>query len=84
MLPSQSGESLLLSVLVNVGSNDECDKVEEGNPGLLGKELLGKGQAEWGGDPRDAHDGPETGLDCCADLVEGAGAGNDGHADEVD
>lgn len=64
---------------VDIGSNEETDDVEEGNPGVLGEELLGKGQSQWGGDPADLHDGQEAGTDGGADLVEGTRASNDRH-----
>jgi len=39
-------EALLLGNAVNVGADDEGDEVEEGDPGVLGQELLGEGQAD--------------------------------------
>lgn len=80
----QSLEALLLGVGVDIGSNEETDDVEERHPGVLGQELLGKGQGQWGGDPADLHDGQEAGLDGGANLVEGARASNDGHRGQVD
>jgi len=76
---AQSFEALLLGVSVDIGSNEETDDVEEGNPGVLGQELLGKGQSQWRGDPADLHDGHETRANGGANLVECARTGNDGH-----
>lgn len=64
---------------VDVGSDNETDNVEEGDPGVFWEELLGKGQGERRDDPADLHDGHEAGLDGGADLMEGSGACNDGH-----
>lgn len=83
MLLAQSCETLLLGDCVDVCANDKTDNVEEGNPQLVGEELLGKGQADGGGDPRNLHDLPEADLDGGADLVEGAGSSNQGHGNEV-
>lgn len=80
----KSFETLLLGVGVDVGADEEGDNVEEWHPGVLGQELLGKSQRQRGGDPADLHDGHETGLDGGANLVEGTGAGDDGHRGEVD
>lgn len=84
VLSPQGGEPLLLGVCVDVGADDEADDVEEGHPGGLGQELLGKGQRDGRDDPADLHDGHEAGLDGCADLVECAGAGDEGHGGQVD
>jgi hypothetical protein len=84
VLSPQSSEPLLLGVRVDVCADDEANDVEKGHPGGLGQELLGKSQRDGGDDPADLHDGPETSLDGCADLVECTGAGNEGHRDEVD
>lgn len=81
---AQRFQTLLLGMGVDVGSDEEADDVEERHPGVLGQELLGKGQGQRGGDPADLHDGHEAGLDGGADLVDGAGAGDDGHGGEVD
>ena len=78
LLP-QSSKPLLLGMGIDVGPNAEGYDVEERNPSLFGQEFLGKCQCQWGGDPADAHDGPETGAHGGADLVPGAGAGDDGH-----
>lgn len=81
---AQSLQALLLGVGVDIGSNEEPNNVEEGHPGVLGEEFLGKGQGQRRGDPADLHDRHETGLDGRANLVEGAGSGNDGHGSQVD
>lgn len=83
VLPPQGCEPLLLGVCVYVGADDETDNVEEGHPGVLWEELLGKGQGDGRDDPAHLHDGHETGLDGGPDLVEGACASNDGHRNEV-
>lgn len=84
MLPPQSREPLLLSVCVDVGSNDEANDVEEGYPSGLRQELLSKGQRDGRYDPADLHDGHEAGLYRCANLVECASAGDEGHRSQVD
>jgi hypothetical protein len=84
VLSSQSSEPLLLGVCVDVCADNEADNVEEWDPGDLWEELLGKRQRDGGNDPADLHDGPETSLDSSADLVEGTGACNERHGDEVD
>lgn len=83
MLLSEGCEALLLGDGVDVGTDDEGHNVEEGNPELVGEELLGKGEADGGGDPRDAHDLPEANLDGGADLVVCSGTGDQCHGDEV-
>lgn len=84
VLLAQGGETLLLGEGVDVGTNDEGDQVEEGDPELVREELLGKGQADGGGEPGDAHDSPEADLDGGANLVECSSAGNESHGDQVD
>lgn len=84
MLSPESGEPLLLGVGVDVGADDEADDVEEGHPRLLGQELLGECKGDGRRDPANLHDGQEASLDGGAHLVEGAGAGDDGHGGEVD
>jgi hypothetical protein len=79
VLSPQSSESLLLSVCVDVGTDDETDNVEEGDPSGLREELLGKGQRDGRDDPADLHDGPEASLDGRADLVECTGTRNERH-----
>jgi hypothetical protein len=53
--------------------------VEEGYPGLLREELLGKGEGQGRSAPADLHDGKQTGTNGSADLVESAGACDDSH-----
>lgn len=84
VLLAEGGEALLLGGGVDVRADDEADDVEEGDPEVVGQELLGKGEGEGRDDPRDLHDLPEADLDGGADLVEGAGAGDESHGDEVD
>jgi hypothetical protein len=84
VLLAQGCETLLLGEGVDVGTNDEGYQVEEGDPELVREELLGKGQADGGGEPGDAHDSPEADLDGGANLVEGSSAGNESHGDQVD
>lgn len=79
MLLPERCKSLLLLRAVNVCADEEADDVEERNPGVFGQELLRKGEGERRGEPRDFHDGHEAGADGGADLVEGAGTGDDGH-----
>lgn len=81
---AESFQTLLLGVGVDVGADEEAENVEEGHPGVLGKELLGEGQGQGGGDPADLHDGHEAGLDGGANLVERACAGDNSHGREVD
>lgn len=69
---------------VDIGSDKEPNDVEEWNPGLFGEELLGEGKSQWRSNPADLHDREETGLDGGADLVEGAGASDNGHGGQVD
>ncbi|KAI7976868.1 hypothetical protein EIK77_010099 [Talaromyces pinophilus] len=83
VLSSQSFETLLLSVGVDICANNESNNVEEWNPGVLGEEVLGKGQRDGRCDPADFHDGHETGAHGGADLVESAGSGDNGHGDQV-
>ena len=76
---AESGKTLLLGNRVHIGTNEECDNVEEGNPGVLRKELLCKGQRQWRRDPADLHDRHETCFPSRMDLVESLSAGNNGH-----
>ena len=76
VLLAECRKSLLLGDSVDIGADDERHQVEEWDPGVLGQELLGKGQADGGGDPADPHDLPETNTDSCPHLVECPGAGN--------
>jgi len=84
VLLAQRRQALLLGNRVDVGADDERNKVEEGHPCVLGKELLGKGQAERRCNPADAHNFPETNLDSRPHVVEALSASNNGHGDEVD
>lgn len=81
---SQSFQALLLSVRVDIGTDDKTDDVEEGHPGVFGEELLRKRQGQRRGDPADLHDGHEAGAHGSANLVDGACAGDDTHGGEVD
>lgn len=83
VLLAEGCEALLLGNGVDVGTNDEGDDVEEGDPELVGKELLRKGKADGRGDPRNAHHLPEANLDGSANLVVGTGTGDEGHGDQV-
>lgn len=69
---------------IDVRPNHEPDEVEERDPQLVGQEGLREGERERRRDPADFHHGHEAGADGGADLVEGAGAGDDGHGGEVD
>lgn len=80
----QSLETLLLGLGVDVGADDETDNVEEGDPGLLGEELLREGERDRGGDPGYLHDWHESGLPCRVDRVDVARAVDDGHRGQVD
>jgi hypothetical protein len=80
---SQSREALLLGYGVDVGSDGEGDDVEERDPGVFGKELLGEGKSERGDDPADLHHRHESGLPGRVDLVECPRASDDGHREQV-
>lgn len=84
ILPPQSLQPLLLGVRVDIRADDEAEEVEERHPGFVGEEGLGEGQGDGRRDPGDLHDGHEAGADGGADLVESAGAGDDGHGGQVD
>jgi len=79
VLLSQGSQALLLGVCIDVCTNHESNNVEEGYPGLLGEELLGKGEGQRRSAPADFHDGQQTGTDGSADLVESTSACDDGH-----
>ena len=83
-LPPQSLKPLLLRLGIDPGADDKGEDVEERHPGLLGQELLRKGQRQGRDDPADLHDGHEASSDGRSDLVEGPGPGDDGHGGEVD
>lgn len=72
-------ESLLLGVCVDVCTDDEGNDVKEWYPSLLRQELLGKCESNGRGGPRNLHDREETCTNGSANLVEGAGAGDDCH-----
>jgi hypothetical protein len=57
VLLSQGSQTLLLGVGIDVCTNDKGNDVEEGYPGLLREELLGKGESQRRGAPADFHDG---------------------------
>lgn len=76
-------EALLLRDGVDIGSDEEGNDVEEGDPGVLGKELLRESEGEGGSDPADLHDGHETCFPGCMDLMDCLRAGDDCHRDEV-
>ena len=80
---AEGSEALLFRNGVDIGSDDERDDVKEGNPCMLGKELLRKGEGERGSDPADLHDGHETSFPGCMNLMNGLCASDDGHRDEV-
>ena len=83
VLPAQSGEALLLGNLVDIRTDEEGNEVEEGHPGSLGQELLGKGQAKGRRKPADLHDLPEADTYGCLDLLPSLGAGDDGHGNKI-
>ena len=83
-LALQSFKALLLRVRVDVCSDDEANDVEEGHPGVLGKELLRKGKRQRRHNPADLHNGKEASLDGRLDLVERTCASDNGHTGEVD
>jgi len=68
---------------VDVCANNECDNVEEWNPGMLWEKLLRKGQRERRSDPADLHDSKEARPYCGPDLMPGTGSSNDSHASKV-
>lgn len=81
---SESLETLLLGVGVDVGTDDETDNVEEWHPGVLWQELLREGESDRRSDPAHLHDRQETGLDSCTDLVNRPSTCNDSHRREID
>lgn len=83
MLLAERGEALLLGDGVDVCADDEGHKVEEGDPGVLGKELLRKGQAHRRGDPAHAHDLPEANANGGPHLVVRPRAGDESHGNKV-
>lgn len=83
LLPPDSCHSLLLGRLVDVGTDNEGDQVEEWHPRMRRQELLGEQQRKWTSAPRHLHNWHEPNLDGRADLVECPCAGDDRHAREV-
>jgi hypothetical protein len=81
---SESLETLLLGVGVDVGADDEADDVKEWHPGVLRQELLREGESDRRSDPAHLHDRHETGLDSCTDLVNRPSTRNDSHRREID
>lgn len=77
--PSQRRNPLLLRMCIDVSPNNEGNEIKERHPSLRGEELLRKGKRNGRGYPGDFHDGHEAGADGGADLVDGAGAGYEGH-----
>lgn len=69
---------------VDVRANHKSNDVEERYPDLLWQKLLRESKGYGGSDPRDLHHGHKAGTNSGADLMEGFGAGNDGHGDEID
>jgi len=84
LLLFESRHPLLLGESINIGSNDETDKVEEWNPSMRGQELLGERQSNWAGDPANFHDGEETRPNHSPDIFPLPGTSNEGHTSEVD
>lgn len=82
-LPQRS-QSLLFGMRIDIRANAESHDIEEWHPCLLRQELLRERQRDGRGDPGDFHDGHEAGANGGADLMPGAGAGDDGHGGEVD
>lgn len=81
IFPPQRRQPLLLRNRIDIRAHHKGQHVEERHPRLLREEGLRERQSHGRADPRDAHDGPEAGADGGAHLVEGAGAGDEGHAD---
>ena len=79
IFPSESLQSLLLRVRIDVCANDESDGVEEWHPHLVRQECLGEGKSKWRGDPGNLHDWHEACSDSGADLVECSSSRNHGH-----
>lgn len=83
VLLSESRKPLLLGDSVDVGADNECDEVEEGNPEVVGEELLRESKADGRGNPANLHDLPESHTNSGLDLVKGLRASNQGHGNEV-
>ena len=84
VLLAERRKTLLLGDGVDVGADDKGNDIEKRDPGLLGKELLGKCQADGRGDPADAHNLPEADLDGSANLMICPSASNERHGNKVD
>lgn len=80
---AERGEALLLGDGVDICSNDESNHIEEGDPRMLWKELLGKGQGQWRRDPANLHDGHESSFPGRSNLVNIGGSGNECHGYEI-
>lgn len=81
---SQSFQSLLLGVRVDVGADNETDDVEEWYPGLLGQKLLCECKAQGRSNPADFHHSPKASSNRSANLVECARSRDNGHGGKVD
>ena len=80
-LSPKRSKSFLLSVSIDIRSNDECNDVEEWDPGFLRQKLLGEGQSNRRCNPADPHDRHKTGSDGSTNLMECACPGDDSHGD---
>lgn len=78
-LLSQSGQSLLLGMRVDVGADDECHKIEERHPHVFRQELLCECEGNGGRDPADLHDWHEPCTNGGANLVKSPCTSNDSH-----
>lgn len=83
VLPAEGREPLLLGDGVDVSADDEGDEVEEGDPEVVGEELLRKGKADRRRDPADLHDPPEANPDSGLHLVECLRTSDQGHGNQV-
>ena len=80
----QGGEPLLFGLSIDICANDECDEVEERNPGVLRKELLREGQGQRRCDPADFHDRHEASSHGRPNLMPRTGSSDDSHASQID
>lgn len=69
---------------VDICADDEGDEVEEGYPGLLRQELLGKCQSDRRRDPADLHNGHEACANSRSDLMPCPRTCNHGHRGQID
>lgn len=83
VLPAEGREPLLLGDGVDVSADDEGDEVEEGDPEVVGEELLRKGKADGRRDPADLHDPPESNPDRGLHLVECLRTSDQGHGNQI-